>query len=70
MIYENYYWGMNFIWWIIWGIILFWIFALPYDIPGQRYSKETALSILKRRFAAGQLNEDQYQARKAVLDRQ
>ena len=39
MLYDNYYWGMNFIWWFAWIMLLIWIFAIPYDIPGQRRIK-------------------------------
>jgi len=48
MNYENYHFvGMHFIWWVIWIIVLFWIFATPYNIPGQRAKKDTPLDILK-----------------------
>jgi hypothetical protein len=31
--YNGYnFWGMDMIWWFIWLIIMFWIFATPYDI--------------------------------------
>jgi putative membrane protein len=62
------YWGMNFIWWIIWAIMLFWIFFLPYDIPGQRNKKNTALEILQQRFAAGQLTVEEYKEKKKILE--
>jgi len=56
MYYENKYWGRNFIWWIIWLVLLFWIFAVPYDIPGQRNLKDTPLDILKKRYASGKID--------------
>ncbi len=68
MFYDNYYWGMHFGWWFIWGIMLFWIFATPYDIPGQRRRKDSPLDILKQRFATGQLTITQYEERKKVLE--
>ena len=67
MAYANYG-GMNFIWWIVWCILLFWIFILPYDIPGQRNKKNTALEILQQRFAAGQLTIEEYKERKNILE--
>jgi putative membrane protein len=37
MFYENFqFWGMHLIWWVIWGAILIWIYATPYDMPGQK----------------------------------
>ena len=68
MFYSNSYWGMNFIWWIIWVIMLFWIFATPYNIPGQRTKKDSPLDILQKRFASGQINNDEYQEKKKILE--
>lgn len=66
--YEGNFWGMHFIWWVIWVVILIWIFATPYDIPGQRKKKDTSLDILKRRFANGELSAEQYKEMKKTLD--
>ena len=68
MPYDNYYWGMNFIWWFVWVVILIWIFATPYEIPGQRRRKDTPLDILQKRFAMGQITNAEYQERKKVLE--
>lgn len=68
MFYENYYWGMNPIWWFLWLMLLIWIFATPYDIPGQRKRKNSPLHILQQRFASGEINNEEYQERKRVLE--
>ncbi|MGB4838839.1 MAG: SHOCT domain-containing protein [Saprospiraceae bacterium] len=69
MYYDHYhFWGMHLLWWIIWGSLLFWIFATPYHIPGQRAKKITALDILQKRFAAGQINKEEYQEKKKILE--
>ena len=68
MFYENYYWGMSFIWWIIWMGLLIWIFAIPYDIPFQRRRKDSPLDILQKRFAAGQISSDEYAQSKRTLE--
>jgi len=60
--------GMHFGWWLIWGIMLFWIFATPYDIPGQRRRKDAPLDVLQKRFASGQITEDEYLAKKKLLE--
>ena len=66
--YHNYsYGGMNLIWWILWCLILFWIFVLPYDIPGQRKKKDSPLDILQNRFASGQITKEEYLEKKAIL---
>lgn len=68
MFYSNYYWGMHFVWWLVWVSLLFWIFVTPYDIPGQRRKKDSPLDTLKQRFAAGQLTNEEYQQKKKILD--
>jgi putative membrane protein len=67
MWYDNYYWGMNPVWWVLWLIFLIWIFAIPYDIPGQRRSRADALDILKKRLASGEITEKEYEEKKAIL---
>lgn len=66
--YENSYWGMDFIWWCIWLVLLFWIFALPYDIPGRRYKKDTPLDLLKKRYATGEITKEEFQERKRIIE--
>ena len=67
MFYNNFG-GMNFIWWIIWMIMIFWIFATPYNIPGQRTKKNSPLDILQKRFASGEITNDEYQEKKKILE--
>ena len=64
----NYYWGMDLIWWFIWIMLLIWIFAVPYNIPGQRRQKDSPFDILQKRFAAGELTTEQYQEKKKILE--
>lgn len=67
MFYNNYG-GMNFIWWIIWMVMIFWIFATPYNIPGQWTRKDSPLDILQKRFASGLITNDEYQEKKKILE--
>ena len=67
MLYSNH-WGMNFIWWFIWFIMIFWIFVLPYNIPGQRKKKDGPLDILQKRFAAGEIHALEYHEKKKILE--
>jgi putative membrane protein len=69
MMYYGNFWGMDLIWWIIWMLMLFWIFVTPYDIPGQRKRKDTPLSILQKRFAAGAITEEEYHEKKKILEK-
>jgi putative membrane protein len=64
---ENQYWGMNFVWWTLWFIMLFWIFVIPYDIPYQRHRKDSPLDLLKRRLATGEINLTEFNDHKKVL---
>jgi putative membrane protein len=68
MIHYWNFWGMHLMWWLIWIILLLWIFAIPYDIPGQRKKKDSPLDILKKRFAAGEITTEEYQEKKKILE--
>jgi putative membrane protein len=68
MYYNNYhFWGMHLVWWFIWCIMLFWIFATPYSIPGQRAKKDSPLDILKKRFASGEITKEEFQEKKKII---
>ena len=69
MFYDNYYYGMNPIWWVIWVILIFWIFAVPYAIPGQMHKRDTAFEVLRKRFAAGQISAQEYAKDKEILEK-
>jgi len=66
--YDNNFWGMHFIWWCVWFILLFWLFALPYDIPFQRNKKSSPLNILQKRFASGEIDTQEYHEKKKILE--
>ena len=68
MFYDQYYWGMHFFWWFVWIMLLIWIFAVPYDIPGQRKRKDSALDILQKRFASGEITTDDYNHKRKILE--
>jgi putative membrane protein len=59
---------MHFGWWMFWGLIIFWIFATPYDIPGRRLNKNSPIKILKRRLASGEITNEEYQKLKQLID--
>ena len=69
MAYNGYpYWGMDLIWWFIWLIVIFWIFATPYSIPGERRKKDSALDILNKQLASGQIKTEEYQKKKKLIE--
>jgi putative membrane protein len=59
---------MDFIWWVLWIMLLIWIFAIPYDIPGQRNRTVNSLDALQRRFASGEIGPDEYHERKKIIE--
>jgi putative membrane protein len=66
--YNGYqFWGMDMIWWFVWMVLLFWIFATPYNIPGQRKAKDGPFDILQKRFAAGEITKEEYLENKKIL---
>lgn len=65
--YDRHFWGMHFIWWIVWIIALIWIFLLPFEIPYQKSKKENPLDILKKRFAKGEITKEEYEESKKIL---
>ena len=68
--YDGYHlWGMHLVWWFVWVSLIFWIFATPYDIPGQRNRKDSPLDILQKRFAAGHINSEEYHEKKRILEK-
>ena len=67
MFYNYYFGGMALVWWAVWMIMIIWIFAIPYNIPGQRHKKETALDILKKRLASGEITEKEYYEKKSII---
>ncbi len=68
MYYNGFFCGMHLIWWLIWGAMLFWIFATPYNMPGQRMKKDSPLYILQKRFAAGHITNEEYLEKKRILE--
>lgn len=67
MHYENFG-GMHLIWWFFWVVMLIWIFATPYNIPGQRNKKDAPLNILKNRLARGEISKEEYEENKKIIE--
>ena len=63
--------GMHWLWWIFWLLL---IGALVYSMwgrPGEqrRSPRDTPQQVLQRRLANGEISPDEYEKRKALLDR-
>lgn len=63
--------GMHGLWWLFWIVL---IAALVYAAWGRpsgprRGSRETPHEVLRRRLASGEIDAQEYEQRKALLDR-
>lgn len=63
--------GMHWIWWLFWlaliGTIVFYGWGRPDD--RRRGPRESPHEVLKRRLANGDISAQEYEQRKALLDR-
>ena len=61
------FWGMHFIWWFFWVALMVMIFTpiTPVSISRRR---ETALEVLQRRYASGEVTTVEYEERKTKLE--
>jgi putative membrane protein len=68
-------WGMNLWWWFFWAMLMMVLFALLVPVTRKQFrsnqfrSNEKPLSILERRFAAGEMSTDEYEERRTRLER-
>ena len=75
MPHMNYDWwwfgGMHLFWWIFWVILIVLLFALvmPRQRRTMRTHRETPLEVLQGRYAAGEISTEEYEERRARLER-
>jgi putative membrane protein len=67
MVYDHHFIGMHWVWWLVMiAIVLLVAFnIIPYR-PGTEL-KEDALDILKKRFARGEIEREEFEERKKIL---
>jgi putative membrane protein len=64
------FWGMNLLWWLFWIALLVVFFALATPVPRHRVRQyDHPLSILRRRYAAGEITTEEYEERRTRLMR-
>jgi uncharacterized membrane protein len=69
MVYWSF-WGMNVLWWGFWALMLLVFFAALTPVPRSRIRLyEDPYSILRRRYALGELTTAEYDERRDVLMR-
>lgn len=64
---DGFFWGMHLIWWAIWLVALGWIFFGRSDWPYPEEEEDDTLVTLKRRFAKGEINKQEYEESKQLL---
>lgn len=67
--YHTHYFGMHFIWWLLLIVVLVWVFSTQRHGNKPGSEKETPLDILKKRFANGEINEAEYEAKRKILNK-
>ncbi len=63
--------GMHGLWWIFWIVLIGFLVYYVWGRPGEqrRRPRETSQEVLQRRLANGEITPDEYEKRKALLDR-
>ena len=63
--------GMHGLWWTFWVVLIGVLVYYAWGRPGEqrRRTRETPHQVLQRRLANGEITPDEYDKRKAVLDR-
>jgi putative membrane protein len=72
MMYEGGSWfGMHVFWWIFWVVVIVAVAYVSLRARGdpRQVSRASPHEVLRRRYAAGELSTQEYEERKAVLDR-
>ena len=66
MYWAHHYWGMHMFWWIFWvvivGALLLWLAPRPLR------RSDTALDTLRRRYASGEIDDEEYRHRLQILE--
>lgn len=63
--------GMHGLWWLFWTVLIVAVVYAAWGRPsGRRHgSRETPHEVLRRRLASGEIDAQEYEQRKALLDR-
>lgn len=59
---------MHLLWWLFWIFLMFMLFGWFEPVPKRRVRKDSALDILQKRFASGEITEEEYQNKKKILE--
>lgn len=68
MFYNHHFIGMHWLWWIVIALLIVWIVFSIFPYRPQATYKEDALEILKKRFARGKIEREEYEERKRIIN--
>ena len=68
MLYDYHFFGMHLIWWVFWVVLIFALFGWFEPVPKRRVRRDSPAEILKRRFASGEITEDEFRERLRIID--
>jgi putative membrane protein len=66
---EYHMWGMHIFWWLFWLVLFLAFFGWFEPVPRKKRKKQSGLEILQMRFAKGEITKEEYEERKAILER-
>lgn len=61
------FWGIHYLCWIIWAVMLLWVFVPPNYALGRFKRKETQLDLLKKQLASGEINKKEFQEKEKTI---
>ena len=69
MFYGDYhFFGMHMLWWFFWILIMFLMFGWFEPVPKKRVRRDSPFDILQKRFASGEITNEEYQEKKDILE--
>ncbi len=69
MMYGDYhFFGMHLLWWFFWILIMFLMFGWFEPVPKKRVRRDSPFDILQKRFASGEITNEDYQEKKRILE--
>lgn len=68
--YDGYHcYGMHFFWWFFWVILIIWAIRTSRKNTNQQPKEDAPLEILRRRFARGDIDKEEFEEIKKTLDK-
>lgn len=66
--FDGMFWGMHFLGWILFIVVVVWLLSSRNIAGRNRPARTTPLDILQERFARGEINKEEYEERRRVLE--